>query len=93
MRWLLRAMSPDVLVTDELGGALDVQALMDAARSGVKVMATLHGRSLDTALARGALYPLVQNRIFERYVLLASVGQIAAVCDEQLRPICAREAV
>ena len=41
MRWMLRAMSPDVLVTDELGGALDVQAVQEAARSGVSAQQVL----------------------------------------------------
>ena len=34
LRWMLRAMSPQALVTDELGGAMDAQAVLDAARSG-----------------------------------------------------------
>jgi len=95
LRWLLRAMSPDALVTDELGGPMDIQAVMDASRSGVAVLATLHGRDLEGALARGNLYGMVQNRIFERYVLLqpGQVGQIAEICDEQLRPLGVREAV
>lgn len=95
LRWMLRAMSPDMLVTDELGGALDAQAVMDAARSGVGVMATLHGRDLETALSRGALYQLVQSRVFSRYVVLDTkrVGQIDRICDEQLRPLGMQEAV
>ena len=95
MRWMLRAMSPEVLVTDELGGPLDVQAVQEAARSGVSILATLHGRDLETALARGMMYQLARERIFERYVLLDAhdVGQIAHVCDEQLRPLVHPEAV
>lgn len=95
LRWMLRAMSPEVLVTDELGGAMDTQAIMDAAKSGVSVMATLHGRDLETALTRGALYQLVQNQVFERYVLLdpRRVGQISLICDEKLRPLGVKEAV
>jgi len=95
LRWMLRAMSPQVLVTDELGGALDVQAVSDAARCGVSVMATMHGRDLETALSRGSLYQLVQNQIFSRYVLLSphAVGRIACICDEKLRPIGVQEAV
>ena len=94
LRWLLRAMSPDALVTDELGGALDAQAVLDAARSGVSVLATLHGRDLETAIARGALYHLAQSRAFERYALLDSrqVGCLKAVYDEQLRPLAQEEA-
>ena len=89
LRWMLRAMAPQVLVTDELGGALDVQAVMEASRSGVSVIATMHGREVETALCRGPLYQLVQNRVFERYVVLenGAVGQLAAVYDEQLRPL------
>lgn len=95
LRWMLRAMSPGMLVTDELGGALDAQAVMDAAKSGVGVMASLHGRDLETALSRGALYQLVQNRVFSRYVMLDTkrVGQIDCICDEQLRPLGVQEAV
>lgn len=95
LRWMLRAMSPDALVTDELGGAMDAQAVMDAAKSGVAVMATLHGRNLETALSRGALYTLVQNQIFDRYVVLDErrVGMISLICDEKLRPLGVREAV
>lgn len=95
MRWMLRAMSPEVLVTDELGGPLDIQAVQDAARSGVSILATLHGRDLETALARGMMYQLARERIFERYVLLDTheVGRIAHVCDEQLRPLVRPEAV
>ena len=89
LRWMLRAMSPQALVTDELGGAMDAQAVRDAARSGVSVLATLHGRDLQAALSRGILYHLAQNRVFDRYALLDEneVGCVRAVCDEQLRPL------
>ena len=95
LRWMLRAMSPEVLVTDELGSALDAQAVMDASRSGVSVMATLHGRDPETALSRGILYTLVQNQAFERYILLDTrcVGKISLICDEKLRPLGVQEAV
>lgn len=95
LRWLLRSMSPQVLVTDELGSAADVQAVCEAAKCGVSVMASLHGRELETALSRGPLYQLAQNRIFTRYVLLHPfhTGRIAAVCDEKLCPLCIQEAV
>lgn len=95
LRWMLRAMSPDVLVTDELGSPLDTQAVMDAARSGVSIMATLHGRDLETAISRGSLYSLVQNQVFERYIMLDThcVGKVSMICDEKLRPLGVQEAV
>lgn len=95
MRWMLRAMSPGVLVTDELGGSMDAQAVMDAVRCGVSVLASLHGRDLESALSRGGLYQLAQSRVFERYAVLddCQVGRIRMICDEQLRPLCTQEAV
>lgn len=91
MRWMIRAMAPDVLATDELGGALDAQAVLEACRSGVSVLATLHGRDVETAVARGALYQLAQMRAFDRYAVLeaGSVGRVSCVYDEQLRPLSA----
>lgn len=88
-RWMIRSMSPQVLATDELGGAVDLQAVLEAGRSGVAVLATLHGRDLEHAL----LHPLVQQRAFDRYVLLSpgGVGQISMICDEQLRPLHAHQ--
>ena len=75
--------------TDVLDGSMDAQAVLDAARSGVSVLATLHGRDLQAALSRGILYHLAQNRVFDRYALLDEneVGCVRAVCDEQLRPL------
>ncbi|NLO85863.1 MAG: Flp pilus assembly complex ATPase component TadA [Clostridiales bacterium] len=89
LRWMLRAMSPDALVTDELGGVGDAQAVLEATRSGISVLATLHGRDLEQAVSRGALYHLVQNRSFACYVVLdeAEVGKVAGIYDEQLRLI------
>lgn len=94
LRWLLRSMSPGALITDELGGAMDAQAVADAVKSGVAVLATLHGRSLEEALARGSLYHLAQSRIFDRYVLLdeKEVGRIQEIRDGQLHPLQQREA-
>lgn len=95
LRWLLRSMSPKALVTDELGGAIDAQAVADAVKSGVAVLATLHGRSLEEAMTRGSLYHLAQSRIFDRYVLLDEneVGQIREIRDGQLHQLEKREAV
>ncbi len=89
LKWMLRAMSPEALVTDELGGATDAQAVLEAARSGVSVLSTLHGRDLESALSHGALYHLAQNHAFQRYALLdeREVGRISVLYDEQLRPL------
>jgi len=89
LRWMLRSMSPDVLATDELGTAMDVQAVQDCIAAGVSVLTTLHGRDVQPPPTRGILSQLVLHRSFDRYVLLSEkqVGQIAAVYDGQLHPM------
>lgn len=67
---LLRSMSPDVIVTDELGQAGDADAVRDAARCGVCLIASVHGRNLDDATARPMLSGLVGEKLFRRIVLL-----------------------
>ncbi|MDD3336494.1 MAG: ATPase, T2SS/T4P/T4SS family [Eubacteriales bacterium] len=89
LRWMLRAMSPEVLVTDELGGVMDCQAVLEAVCGGVSVMATLHGRDLHSALNRGTLYHLTQNHAFDLYGVLDSqeVGKLAALYDREMNPV------
>ena len=89
LRWLIRAMSPEVLVTDELRDATEGQAVLEAVHSGITVLATAHGREMESTLRRGTLSSLAKQRAFERYVLMGreSVGQIEAVLDENLQPM------
>ncbi len=49
---LLRTMSPDVLVTDEIGGPKDAAALSDAVKSGVRIFASAHGQDVDDVKSR-----------------------------------------
>lgn len=40
-------MNPDVVVTDEIYGAEEVDAVLDAMRAGVKVAASLHATGVS----------------------------------------------
>ncbi len=89
LRWLLRAMAPDCLATDELGTAGDVQAALEAAQSGVPVLASVHGRTVETAVNRGLLYPLMQAQVFTLYAQMDQrhPGRVAALYDARLHPL------
>lgn len=93
LRWLLRSLSPEVLVTDELSDTLDAQAALEAIRSGVSVLATVHGRDLDSVCGRNTLYPLIRNRAFERYAVLDvhEVGKLAGIYDRDFQPVVSGE--
>lgn len=83
MAWLLRSMSPQVLVTDELAGETDAEAVLDAVYAGVPVLASVHGRGLHEVAQRPALAALMARRIFDFYAVLdpEGSGQVAALYD------------
>ena len=71
-------MAPDVIVTDELGDERDAEAVLDARRCGVAVIASAHGESLDTALDREALRRM--RGAFDHAALLSGApGRVACV--------------
>ncbi|MFZ5592275.1 MAG: stage III sporulation protein AA [Bacillota bacterium] len=84
MLLLLRAMSPQVLVTDEIGRRGDVAALEEVVNAGVKVIFTVHGRSLEEIMARPALQYLLGLKVIERLVQLGrsrGPGTVERVID------------
>ena len=44
MLYMLRSMSPDVIITDEIGTAEDMAAIREIKKRGVSVITSLHGR-------------------------------------------------
>lgn len=93
MNILLRSMSPDLMITDELGSLDECQAVLDAAAAGVSVMASAHGDSIKTALTRPCLSGLFEAGVFMRYILLADIpGRVKEIYDAKGEPIKGRSA-
>lgn len=90
MRIALRAMSPDVLVTDEIGSEQDRRCVVDASGAGVAVIASAHAASLQDALKRPVLNDLLAAGLFGRVVVLSrerGAGTLACVYDGELEEI------
>lgn len=87
--WLIRAMSPEVIVTDEIAGAEDASALMDALACGCAICASVHGTSLSDAARRPAIAQMMSRRCFTRYAVLSAEGggQIDALFDASGSPL------
>lgn len=87
--WLVRSMSPDVIITDELADPEDCAAVMDAVSCGTAVCASAHGTSLQQAAARPALAAMMSRRVFDLYAVLSreSPGRIAALYDRSGSPM------
>lgn len=71
MIMLLRAMSPDVIITDELGKKADKDAVMEVINAGVKLITTVHGSSVKDVSQRPEIKELFDCRVFERLVILS----------------------
>jgi stage III sporulation protein AA len=87
---LIRSMSPEVIVTDEIGSEEDSTAILEAMHAGVKLLTTAHGSSLEEIQRRPSLRPIFEQQVFDRYLILSKregVGTIEAVLDRQQRKV------
>lgn len=84
----IRAMNPDIILTDELGEDKDFLAVKMASISGVKVVASIHAKSLED-LKQKPHFDIIKNT-FQRYVLLApfgKAGQVMGVYDSDFNEV------
>lgn len=66
----LRAMSPDVIICDEIGADGDVAAVESVANAGVKIIATIHASSFSQLVKRPQFARLMQTSAFDVAVVL-----------------------
>ena len=77
---LVRSCAPDVIAADEIGGEGDMEAIRDAFRTGVAVLATAHAPDLESALRRKNIAPLLREGVFEWIVTLGpEPGRICTI--------------
>lgn len=93
MIMLLRSMAPQVIATDEIGRAADVDAIWEMVYTGVSILATVHASSWGELEARPYLQELVAGGVFERYVFLSrreGPGTIEGIWNELRQPVLSR---
>ena len=67
----LRSMRPDVIVTDELVGDSDFDAVIDACFGGVKVIASVHASTPEELYKRKGFNKLFESKAISRYIFLS----------------------
>lgn len=90
MLMLIRSMGPQVIAVDEIGTKADVHAVDYAMHCGCKMLATVHGKSLEEIRDKPILGTLVKEKRFERYIVLGNqkgVGSVEGIYDENGRSI------
>ncbi|OKO91175.1 stage III sporulation protein AA [Geobacillus proteiniphilus] len=84
MMMMIRSMSPDVMVVDEIGREEDSEAVLEAANAGVSVWTTVHGRNIQDVWQRPTLGPVMEQKVFERFIELTNIphpGSIRRILD------------
>lgn len=85
MMMLIRSMAPEVLAVDEIGSLADIEAMHMAMHCGCKILATIHGTSLEEIQKKPLFEQMIQEKVFKRYVVLCGrdrIGQVAGIYDE-----------
>ena len=84
MCMMIRSMSPQVIITDEIGGQGDKESIMSVINAGVKIIATAHGYNLTELKSRREVIGLMEEKVFERFIVLNNSkgpGTLAEVID------------
>ncbi|WP_124064824.1 stage III sporulation protein AA [Clostridium sp. E02] len=84
MMMLIRTMAPSVVAVDEIGIREDLEAMEYVMNCGCKLVATVHGSSIEDLKRKPVLKNLVEDQIFERYIVLnnsGKIGKVEKICD------------
>lgn len=87
---LVRSMSPQIIAVDEIGSEAEARAIETALHTGCKLLATVHGNSLEDIRKKAVFRSLLEEKRIERYVLLSStkkVGTIQSIYDKEGKEI------
>nr|WP_263325771.1 stage III sporulation protein AA [Neobacillus sp. Marseille-Q6967] len=90
MMMMIRSMSPDVLIVDEIGRREDAEAIQEAVHAGIKLMMTTHGSTMEEIRNRPTLKGIIDQKIFQRFIILSrnkGPGTVTHILDENQNEI------
>lgn len=96
MMMMIRSMSPDVLVVDEIGRKEDTEAILEAVHAGICLIMTTHGDSYTDILQRPILKPILDQKFFNRFIELSrgkGPGTVVSIKDENGKELVRRASV
>lgn len=83
IQMLIRAMSPQVIITDEIGKSEDLEAASQCLSSGVALITSIHGSSQES-LKKSEIAPLINSGFFRNIIFLSNSkgpGTVAEVVN------------
>ncbi|MDQ0224944.1 stage III sporulation protein AA [Metabacillus niabensis] len=85
MMMMIRSMSPDVLIVDEIGTKEDAVAVMEAVHAGVQLLVSVHGHHASELKNRPSLKMLFEAKVFDRFLELSrkdGPGTVQQILDQ-----------
>ena len=79
IRKLVRSMSPQLIVTDEIGTREEADALLDAKNCGTVAIASAHASSVEDALRREHIRALIEGGCFTHAAIITGLAAAALI--------------
>lgn len=94
---LVRSMAPQIIAVDEIGSKEEARALEMAIHTGCRLLATVHGSSMEDIRRKPVFQRMLEEKQIERYVILSNrgkIGRIEQICDGEGRVLlgCSKSA-
>ncbi len=87
---MIRSLSPEVIIVDEIGRQEDSEAILEAMNAGVQMIMTAHGYSIEDVLKRPTINTLLHIQLFDRFIEMSqtnSPSRIKRVLDSRFKVI------
>lgn len=78
----IRSLSPQVIITDEIGRREDIEAIHECLHAGVTIITSIHARSIEEVKSRPLMSELLEMKAFKTGIVLyrgKKPGQVANV--------------
>ncbi|MFS0722767.1 stage III sporulation protein AA [Paenibacillus sp. 1P07SE] len=86
MMMLVRSMSPEVIVIDEIGRSEDTEAIHEVSRAGIRLIATAHAFDLPEARSRPQIRELLDAGVFGAVVTVRRRDAALQCAVQALKP-------
>ncbi len=86
IRMVIRSMSPQIVICDEIGSQEDILSIRKATCSGIKGIFTAHSESIEEVFQNKNLKELIEDKLIKRIIVLDSKvkGKIKDVWEEKM---------
>ena len=79
----VRTMSPEIIICDEFGSENDIASALDAMKSGVKIIASIHANDKYDFFKKPAAEKIMKYKIFDYFIFLNNSCEIYKIMTKE----------